>query len=304
MLGYTREEMLGKSPQEITTQVHNPSREQVSLEQQAQGQARFETEFLAKDGTAIPVEINTRVVTIQKKKVILAVARDITERRRAEEAIRLANRKLNLLSAITRHDIGNQLTALFQYIDLSKMMVEDPTVKTLLEKEDSIARNIRRQIDFTRDYEQLGAFTPSWQEVKACVEQGVVGLDLGEKMLDTSGIGPVAVLADPLLQKVFFNLVDNALRHGGDCLTVIRISSEMSGTGLLVVCEDDGEGIPADQKELIFGRGVGKNTGLGLFFIREILSITGITIRERGEPGRGARFEMLVPEGVYRIARH
>jgi PAS domain S-box-containing protein len=301
MLGYTREEMLAKSPADITTGKHNPQREKVYEEQRTLGRSRFETELLAKDGTIIPVEINSRTVTIQKKKVILAVARDITERLRAQEAIRLVNRKLALLTGITRHDIGNQLTALFQYIDLSKMREKDPGMTPILEKEEAIAHNIRRQIDFTREYEELGAGTPSWQDVKASVVQGVRGLDLTGKNLDISCLSPIEIIADPLLQKVFFNLVDNALRYGGANLKNIRFSSHESGTGLVIVCEDDGGGIPAYQKELIFERGYGKNTGFGLFFIREILGITGITIRETGEPGRGARFEMLVPEGEYRF---
>jgi signal transduction histidine kinase len=48
------------------------------------------------------------------------------------------------------------------------------------------------------------------------------------------------------------------------------------------------------------GIGFGKNNGLGLALSREILSITGITIKETGEPGKGARFEMTVPKGMYR----
>jgi len=51
----------------------------------------------------------------------------------------------------------------------------------------------------------------------------------------------------------------------------------------------------------LFTRGFGRHTGLGLFLTREILSITGITIVENGEPGRGARFEMQVPGGAYRV---
>ena len=197
--------------------------------------------------------------------MILAVARDISERKRAEEAIRLVNGKLNLLTGITRHDIGNQLTALFQYIDLSKMMVQDPGMKTTIEKEEAIAHNIRRQIDFTREYEELGADNPSWQDVRICVELGVHGLDLAGKNLDTDSLGPLEIFADPLLQKVFFNFVDNALRHGGENLKNIRFSSHESGTGLVIVCEDDGEGIPAHQKALIFERGYGKNTASACF---------------------------------------
>jgi signal transduction histidine kinase len=69
----------------------------------------------------------------------------------------------------------------------------------------------------------------------------------------------------------------------------------------VIIYEDDGEGIPAGDKEHIFRRGFGKHTGLGLFLSREILAITGITIRESGEPGKGVRFEILVPGDMYRI---
>jgi signal transduction histidine kinase len=54
---------------------------------------------------------------------------------------------------------------------------------------------------------------------------------------------------------------------------------------------------------MIFERGYGKNTGLGLFLSREILSITNISIKEAGEFQHGARIEMYVPKGVYRFPR-
>ena len=107
------------------------------------------------------------------------------------------------------------------------------------------------------------------------------------------------VFADPLIVKVFYNLLDNAVRYGGK-ITTIQFSALESGDNHLIICENDGEGIPADEKEQIFELGFGKNTGLGLFLAREILGITGITIRENGEPGKGARFEMTFPPGSYR----
>ncbi|MCX6690757.1 MAG: ATP-binding protein [Methanoregula sp.] len=67
---------------------------------------------------------------------------------------------------------------------------------------------------------------------------------------------------------------------------------------MVIVCKDDGNGVPQDEKENIFKRGFGKNTGLGLFLSREILSITGITITENGVPGNGAHFEIIVPGGA------
>jgi len=50
-----------------------------------------------------------------------------------------------------------------------------------------------------------------------------------------------------------------------------------------------------DMKERIFRKGVGKNTGLGLFLTREILDITGLSITETGNEGEGARFEIAIP---------
>jgi signal transduction histidine kinase len=110
----------------------------------------------------------------------------------------------------------------------------------------------------------------------------------------------VEIFADPLLGKVFFNLVDNAARHGGSVSTV-RVSAEEKADGYAIIFEDNGSGIADEDKEQIFERGFGKNTGMGLFLVREILAITGITIRETGKAGTGARFEIAVPRGAYRF---
>ena len=102
-----------------------------------------------------------------------------------------------------------------------------------------------------------------------------------------------------MLEKVFYNLLDNAVRHGGGVTTVTVTFREEEGAGIIVV-EDDGSGVPEGEKERIFERGVGKNTGFGLFLTREVLGLTGITIHETGREGNGARFELMVPPGVWR----
>jgi signal transduction histidine kinase len=85
-------------------------------------------------------------------------------------------------------------------------------------------------------------------------------------------------------------------------VTEISLDYQETEEGLLLVLQDNGVGILAEEKQKIFERGYGRNTGLGLFLVREILSITGITIRENGTEGEGARFEMLIPKGSYRFA--
>jgi len=226
---------------------------------------------------------------------------DITERKLAEETIRQANKQLNLLSSITRHDILNQLMALKGYLELSHEVINNPT--TLIEyikKEEQAANTIEHQITFTKDYQELGAAAPEWQNANECIRKAVAGLPMRDVHVEIDPKNP-EVFADRLFEKVFYNLMDNALRYGGEKMTTIRVSSHERDTSILIVFEDDGVGITAENKKRLFTRGFGKNTGLGLFLSREILAITGITITENGEPGKGARFEITVPNRMWRM---
>jgi signal transduction histidine kinase len=103
----------------------------------------------------------------------------------------------------------------------------------------------------------------------------------------------------PIIRKVFSTLIENAIRHGKK-ITYIRFSVAHKDNDLIIICEDNGVGIPLNDKAHIFGRGFGNHTGIGLFLAREILSITNLSIREVGEEGKGARFEILVPDGKWR----
>ncbi|MFA4860427.1 PAS domain S-box protein [Methanoregula sp.] len=226
---------------------------------------------------------------------------DITERKRAEEGRNLAFRKMNLLSSITRHDIRNQLTALSGYLALSSESLGNPArTSELINKERRITDTIAHLINFTRDYEDMGMKDPAWQNVHAVIGNLIPLLPMQDIRVE-AGDPTLEVFADPLMEKVFYNLIDNALRYGGNQMTTIRISSYKTGDGVVIVFADDGAGIADQDKSRLFEKGFGKNTGLGLFLSREILGITGITIIENGEPGKGARFEMAVPEGAYRF---
>jgi sensor histidine kinase regulating citrate/malate metabolism len=75
------------------------------------------------------------------------------------------------------------------------------------------------------------------------------------------------------------------------------------GSDLVIFCEDDGVGIPGNEKEAIFTYGHGKNTGIGLFIAKEMLSVNNMTICESGVEGLGSRFEIVVPERRWRLIR-
>lgn len=224
---------------------------------------------------------------------------EIQERKRFESAIQLANRKLNTLSSITRHDILNQITAIVMYLSLAEETVTDPAVVEQLRKIEQITDLIQKQIRFTRDYQTIGENAPQWQDVAITIDNAIGGLDLKGIRIEKD-LGGLEIFADYLLEKVFYNLVENSVRHG-EKATFIRFSCRIDGDDLILLCEDDGVGIPEGAKERIFKREYYRNTGYGLFLSGEILSITGLTIRETGEPGKGARFEIIAPKGTYRL---
>ena len=224
---------------------------------------------------------------------------DITERRQAEEALRQAHRKLHLLTGITRHDISNQLTTLNGYIGFLHKKVTDPSAEPYFSHITEASRQINAMISFTKEYEKIGVHAPVWQAPAAVMGDAAKGILPGQIILKNDLSPTLEVFADPLIVKVFYNLLDNSIRHG-QRVTEITVSSRRSGEDMVVVWEDDGIGIEKDDKERIFERGFGKHTGLGMFLVREILSLTGITIRETGEPFVGARFEMVIPRGAYR----
>jgi signal transduction histidine kinase len=214
-----------------------------------------------------------------------------------EKSLIEANRKLNLLSSLTRHDILNNLTALQGYIELSMMDGPSPDHLRYLEKMLAIADSINHQVSFTSDYQNVGVKAPQWQDVREIIQNASQNIDL--QGIETEiRFHELKVFADPMLEKVFYNLIQNAVAHG-EKVTRITFSAKRHTEGVTLVCEDDGIGIPDAEKELIFRRGYGKNTGLGLFLIREILSITGMSIKENGSFGKGARFEILVPNAIY-----
>ena len=251
-----------------------------------------------KDGTLKRVTVSGHLFTDAEGSVrgVEGIIHDVTDLHQAEQALLQANRQLNLMSSITRHDILNQLTILLGNLSFAQEDAPDGPLSGYLEKMNTAAGTIQRQIEFTRDYQDLGVKSPEWQRVSDAIRAATA-----RDLPITDETDDLAIYADPMLVKVFANLMDNTVRHG-EAATRVRVRYRPEEDGdLTLVWEDDGVGIPAGEKARIFNRGFGKNTGLGLFLIREILAITGITIAETGEPGKGARFEMRVPSRAFRF---
>jgi DNA-binding response OmpR family regulator len=217
------------------------------------------------------------------------------------QSLDAAYKKLRLLSGICRHDINNQMTVLQLYHDMLAEMVPDASDNEYLKKIGIATERISSIIRFTQDYEDTGVNTPVWVDVRAIVDAGKKDEVAGHLQIVNDIPAGTEVFSDALITNVFYNLMDNAARYGRK-ITTIGFSVKESGDSRVIICQDDGDGVPDDQKERIFHRRVGKNAGLDLALSREILDITGIRIRETGEPGKGARFEIIVPSGMWGIS--
>lgn len=207
-----------------------------------------------------------------------------------------------LLSASMRHTVKNLLTAQSTYILLSKKENEctEEQREHYLDEALSIAKKINEQIEFQKKYELDGS-EDSWQQL-ADIYNFCKPFPLSIEITAEEGVGLVKIYASPLVQIVFENLKDNTIRHGGN-VTKIKISKHINiNNELVLICEDNGKGIDHKDKKRIFDKGFGKNTGMGLYLAREILDLTDIKICETGEPGKGARFEIIVPKDRYLLS--
>jgi|GEM_PF-1082696 len=224
---------------------------------------------------------------------------DITDQHLTDQSLAMARKKINFLTGITRHDILNQLTIIVMHNELLKEAIGEPSLVKSLHEQERAASTISRQIAFTKDYEKLGENLPQWLDIKTIFSKHQE--DLGhDYILYSVQVEGLEVFGDPLVDRVFSNLLENSLRYG-EKVTSIRLYYNQTPDNLTIIYEDNGVGIKKEDKEKIFRRGSGKRSGFGLFFSREILSLTGITMTESGEPGKGARFEINIPAGMFRF---
>ena len=221
------------------------------------------------------------------------------ELHRSQEALKQATKKLNLLNTVTFQDIQNALFSLSGYLQLERTAPTGEQPREYRDKEIGLLKTITESLKLASQYQNLGLHPPAWQDVQQAFLFGISHTDLSliERKIEVANL---EIFADPLLEQVFFTLAENVVLHGKSA-TEIALWYRETNDGLILVFQDNGAGVPDAMKEDIFSRRYEEKKGMGLFLVREILSITNITIVENGEPGKGARFEIVVPKGVYRF---
>ena len=305
LMGYGVDDLRGMNVYDLQTpRIKAGDSELVKSLLERQGEkANVERQWVRKDGTTWWGHVVGSLLfdDAGSPKKIMAIILDITERKRSEMQLVIANRKLTLLGDLTRHDVKNRLSALSGFMQLAEMKATDPQLRSYLSKASQLAVDIAGQMDFTKEYQKIGSKEATWISMsKECFSAGS-GLDLGEIQLEC-GLCGLEIFADPMVPKGFSNIIENAVKHGGH-VTRIKVSYQETEGGIKLVFEDDGVGIPDSDKKMMFEWGYKGRMGHGLHFVSELLTITGMSIRETGVYGKGARFEVFVPTGSYRIVR-
>jgi signal transduction histidine kinase len=208
------------------------------------------------------------------------------------------NEKLRVVGSLTRHDVRNKLSTINStaYL-LKKKYPNDPEMAKYVANLESAVAMANRLFDFTAFYEKIGAQEQTEINIKNCFDEAVAlypNLGVIKIVNDTTGL---VVVADSLLRQVFYNLIDNSLKHGQE-VSQIRLhyyNDENNQTKL--VYEDNGIGVALQNKPKIFTErfSTGNGTGLGLSMIRKMMEVYSWTIQETGVPGEGVRFEITIP---------
>jgi PAS domain S-box-containing protein len=264
----------------------------------------FNSEIRIQSPIGEHIDLDLRSVMVDKDtKVIQTITRDITQRKNSEKSLEIALKKLNLLSSITSHDIRNHIMVAKMNLEFAKEDISDNSVRTFLNKSALAIDTIQHQIEFSRDYQEMGGKPPRWHKLEKVIGFCIESQNLPQKIQVESHAEDVEIFADPMFEKVICNLIGNTTMHGKN-VNRISIYVKKQNESFNLIYEDNGTGIPEKDKRTIFKPGFGKNQGFGLYLVSEILSITGATIKETGTEGSGARFEISFPKTDLRFDHH
>lgn len=300
-LGYSIEELREMTPLDLKRNM--PPEEFMSLlaslKEGLKDEVVFETVHRRKDGSEYDVEVHLQLMREEEPPMYVAIIMDVTERKRMTEALIIADRKIGLIGKVTRHDMLNHLSVIKGYAGLLSKGLSDQALGRYLDRIEQATNKMEQQLIFQREYEQMGTHKPIWIDLNELIG-GVMGeFFLGEVRFVVE-CQKLELFCDPMIERVVYNLMQNTLRHGGE-VSQIRVSCERGKENLVLIYEDDGVGISQEKKEKIFEYGFGKGIGHGLFLVREMLAMDGMSIAENGEEGKGARFEILIPSSRFQF---
>ena len=283
---------------------------------------RSEIEYLHKDGSIICAEANVRVVYDQDGSLFgfQGISRDITDRKRAEEALEKrtdellrSNAELEQFAYIASHDLQEPLRMITSYTELLKKRYssgfDDDANEFMTFIVDGASR-MKQLINDLLAYSRVGTKRKPPEPTDSQTILDKVLLNLGIAMKEssatvTSDFLPV-IMADPVqLVQLFQNLVGNAIKFHGEKPPRIHVSAKQQNNEWVFSIHDDGIGIDSQHFDRIFmifqrlhTRQEYSGTGIGLAVCKKIVENMGGRIWVESEPGKGTTFFFAVPQRI------
>ena len=328
-LGYSRDELLTMTPADIEPQEFSALQRE-RRDATMRGPACFETAHLRRDGSVFPVEINATVVTLGDRKAILAIARDLSERkcRETERATpegqiwkAQAMVAVGQLAGGLAFDLDNLLSAIVGNANLALAeLTQNEGVREELEQIDRAAARAARLTRQLLTFARRTVLKPEVVDLGALVRRVEPTLRplLKEKttLVTVTPVGAGFVLADRgLMEQVIVDLAANArdaMPNGGTLTIAIADQETAEATELraqagsarrmtTLSVTDTGVGMDAKAMSHLFEplfttKDPGVSVGLGLATAYGIVAQFGGTITARSEPGRGSNFTVCLPQ--------
>jgi two-component system cell cycle sensor histidine kinase/response regulator CckA len=331
LAGRTREELVGRTSRELEFWGDPTHTERLFTEIHAKGRARrFPTKVRRPAGELVDVLLSTETIDVHGVRCTLGVILDLTEQRKAEEALRETEeqlRQLQRLEAIgtlaagIAHDFNNLLSVILSYASMVHGAL--PAADPLREDVEQIRMAGERAADLTRRLLAFGRrqmLAPRVVDLSAILQSVELMLRrvLGEYTaltIDTSS-EPGPVLVDPVqLEQVLVNLVVNArdampkggrvsisardVELGRDDELCLRLELA-AGAYVCVSVADDGVGMTRQQRERAFEpffttKEKGRGTGLGLATVYGIVKQSGGGVAVESAEGQGTTMRVYLP---------
>ena len=240
----------------------------------------------------------------------LAVFRDVTERKEAEEKLREINRELDAFVSTVAHDLRTPLTPIIAYADLLREEYGARMEASALEMIGEIEKQGQRLLDLLEDLLVLARVghlqhpeTPvdTTAVIKEVLEEFAETIEKDHVTVEIRPLPPLSI-PETLLFQVFANLIGNALRYAGGPGARIEVGGTAGIERARLFVRDHGPGIPTEERQRIFDpfyRAASsrrqQGTGIGLAIVRKVVRLYGGRIEVENTPGGGATFRFDLP---------
>jgi PAS domain S-box-containing protein len=318
LFGYSPTEVVGRSI-DLIIPLELRHEERLILQRISQGERidHFETVRVAKDGRRLDISLTVSPLRDESGRVIGAskVARDISERKKVDAALRDADRRKDEFLAILAHELRNPLAPIRHSLEILLRSEDDP--RLFRHATDILGRQLSHMIRLVDDLLDVSRITRDKLQlrktrvelapiVKHAVEASRPLADRDEQTIEVAlPDQPIYLDADPVrLAQVFSNLFNNACQYtepGGR----IWLSAHQERDEVVIVVRDSGIGMPADQLDGIFemfaqveddSERPRRGLGVGLTLVRRLVQLHGGTVAARSEGrGLGSEFEVRLP---------